>query len=444
MVQPINYMLDIKSPVEQALKGYQQGFNIRAAEEARAAEQQTQQANMAAQQAQMQRQRQLQSDLTAFLDDPAADMESGSKLLLKYPEYAKTLKIGMEGMDEAKRKNTMQRTMQGIYALKAGQTEIAKDLLAEEAEAARNAGDDITARQFENVAKMVDISPKQVEKVTDLWLGSNMTPEEFADYKSKIGKERRAEELQPLEIEKQQSELRKEAANLGLTKAQTTKVLKDAEKLGLETKKALVDLEAQKSKPGAIIDPEKRFNAEKKLRDEYQKKLGTLTDSRDAYNKILISGQTGTGPGDIALVTSFMKMLDPGSVVRETEFATARDTAGIFERLSNIAQKNIDATGAFLNDNQRKSFINLAKEYMEAANKEKDIAKNSVLPSIKTFGLSEENVFGIEDEAKENEFVIPDSISVGSRTFTADDIRETARIRNITEEEVVNRLQGVK
>ncbi len=391
-------MLDVKSPVEQALKGYQQGFNIRAAEEARTAEQQTQQANMAAQQAQMQRQRQLQSDLTAFLDDPAADMEAGSKLLLKYPEYAKTLKIGMEGMDEAKRKNTMQRTMQGIYALKAGQTEIAKDLLAEEAEAARNAGDDITARQFESVAKMVDISPKQVEKVADLWLGSNMTPEEFTDYKSKIGKERRAEELQPLEIEKQQSELRKEAANLGLTKAQTAKVLKDAEKLGLETKKALVDLESQKSKPGAIIDPEKRFNAEKKLRDEYRKATQTLVDSRDAFNKIKISSQDDSGAGDIALVTSFMKMLDPGSVVRETEFATARDTAGLFDRLSNAAQKIED--GKFLSDEQRKAFADLAQKYMEAANKEKGLAKKSILPSIKNYGLSEENIFGIEGETE--------------------------------------------
>ena len=39
------------------------------------------------------------------------------------------------------------------------------------------------------------------------------------------------------------------------------------------------------------------------------------------------------------MITGFMKMLDPGSVVRETEFATARDTAGLFERLTNEATK---------------------------------------------------------------------------------------------------------
>jgi hypothetical protein len=53
-----------------------------------------------------------------------------------------------------------------------------------------------------------------------------------------------------------------------------------------------------------------------------------------------------------------MKMLDPGSVVREGEFATAENTSGIPERITQ--QYNKALKGDRLSDKQRVAFKNEA------------------------------------------------------------------------------------
>lgn len=87
-------------------------------------------------------------------------------------------------------------------------------------------------------------------------------------------------------------------------------------------------------------------------------------------------------------------MLDPGSVVRETEFATARDTAGLFTQLENRLQKAKD--GQLLKPDQRKQYVDLAKKYLEAAQKKADQEKKDLGVVVKNYKLNPENVFGAE------------------------------------------------
>jgi hypothetical protein len=61
---------------------------------------------------------------------------------------------------------------------------------------------------------------------------------------------------------------------------------------------------------------------------------------------------------DVALIFSYMKMLDPNSVVREGEFATAQNTAGIPDQIKNAYNKAL--SGNRLNQNQRMSMLNSA------------------------------------------------------------------------------------
>lgn len=49
---------------------------------------------------------------------------------------------------------------------------------------------------------------------------------------------------------------------------------------------------------------------------DFQKQAG-------AYTRVVQSAKNPSGAGDLALIFNFMKVLDPGSVVRESEFATA-------------------------------------------------------------------------------------------------------------------------
>ena len=89
-----------------------------------------------------------------------------------------------------------------------------------------------------------------------------------------------------------------------------------------------------------------------------------------------------------------MKMLDPGSVVRETEFATARDTAGLFTQLQNRLEKA--QNGQLLSAAQRNEYVSLAKKYLDSAQKKADEDKKALGVVVKNYRLNPENVFGPE------------------------------------------------
>ena len=79
----------------------------------------------------------------------------------------------------------------------------------------------------------------------------------------------------------------------------------------------------------AAIPFEKRKEA-KGIRAEYQKeteKLGTRGVINSYRDVVSMAAEGSTGKTDIALLTKFMKTLDPGSVVREGEFHIAADAS---------------------------------------------------------------------------------------------------------------------
>lgn len=70
------------------------------------------------------------------------------------------------------------------------------------------------------------------------------------------------------------------------------------------------------------------------------------------------------GPGDIALIFSYMKTLDPGSVVREGEFATAQNAGGIPESIRNYYNRVVG--GGRLSPALRTEFANTALNIYES------------------------------------------------------------------------------
>lgn len=103
------------------------------------------------------------------------------------------------------------------------------------------------------------------------------------------------------------------------------------------------------------------FGAEADLRKEW-KKFETPYDEIEIKHQKLVSAlERETGVGDMSAIFVYMKMLDPGSVVRESEFAQAQQTAGAFEtirvRMAQIAE------GDKLSVDQRKEFLDLAEEF---------------------------------------------------------------------------------
>ena len=103
------------------------------------------------------------------------------------------------------------------------------------------------------------------------------------------------------------------------------------------------------------------FGDEDKLRDDFRSESKEFVKVRDAYGRILSTDASAAG--DLALIFNYMKILDPGSVVREGEFATAQNSAGIPERIR--AQYNRVKSGERLTEITRADFLQQAKNLYE-------------------------------------------------------------------------------
>lgn len=64
--------------------------------------------------------------------------------------------------------------------------------------------------------------------------------------------------------------------------------------------------------------------------------------------------------GDLSMIFNYMKLLDPGSVVREGEFATAQNATGVPQRVQNLYNNLL--RGERLNPLQRRDFTSRAEQ----------------------------------------------------------------------------------
>tara|TARA_R110000822_G_scaffold292034_1_gene414020 strand:+ start:373 stop:1578 length:1206 start_codon:yes stop_codon:yes gene_type:complete len=133
-----------------------------------------------------------------------------------------------------------------------------------------------------------------------------------------------------------------------------------------------------------------------------------------------VDSASSNAAGDLALVFSFMKMLDPGSVVREGEQALARNAAGVPERVRTTYNNILE--GVSLSSTQRQSFKAEAGKVFLASRK---TAENAVAPikaqadRLNLRGETiDEMVFGLPDD---NAQAVASLVDNGDGTFTMPD-----------------------
>lgn len=142
-----------------------------------------------------------------------------------------------------------------------------------------------------------------------------------------------------------------------------TEVQRAKEQAELDKLVAEID-QIQKEATGEVLSSEQRktlFN----LRDEANKDpdIKGYIDVRDAYDRVKSAAEDPSGAGDLALIFNYMKVLDPGSVVREGEFANAENSAGIPSKIRNLYNKTIE--GKRLTEDQRADFVDRAGRLVE-------------------------------------------------------------------------------
>ena len=109
------------------------------------------------------------------------------------------------------------------------------------------------------------------------------------------------------------------------------------------------------------------------------------------YEKLLTSSERETAAGDMSMIFTYMKILDPTSVVREGEQATASNAAGVPDRVRNFYNKTI--TGQKLTTKQRADFVQTGTHLYNTNIKQFDAFKNSFMPSLNEYKIEPNKVF---------------------------------------------------
>lgn len=127
-----------------------------------------------------------------------------------------------------------------------------------------------------------------------------------------------------------------------------------------------------------------------------RKEFNALPDVK-AFNEVdgsfkkIESAATNDSPaGDLALITGFMKIIDPGSSVKEGEFANAQNAGGVPEKIQ--AQYNSIVNGERLAPSQRADFLKQAKALHDVHKKRYDQQAERYRTLAKRQGASPDDV----------------------------------------------------
>jgi len=415
--QPINYAVDVQSPSEAALGGIKIGAGLEeldVARQKRAMEMQQLQVAQA-------QQAQFKSGLNSFFAKPPEQRtfdELQPLLLGANKQQFDALKLVGEQMGAERLGSAKRFTSQVLLALEANPT-TAQTMLEERITAET---DPNQKRGFQTILDISKVNPAKAARLTEE-LGAGVFGKEWYEGITKVREERRTADEAPVKlreatakaiVEEQKAKFapQKFGLEINLTESQ----IKQAEaamrasdaaakKSGADAERA--EAEAKQMAMG-VIPVDKRPEAETKIRAEYNNQTKPYQEVKSAYGRMLASEDTAVG--DLSLIFGYMKMLDPGSVVREGEFATAQNAAGVPERIQNVYNRVI--TGERLNASQRNSFKGQAKGLFNSALDGEKTVRTGLERIATGYGLNTNNIFYTATEVAPVE-----SVNVAGQTF---------------------------
>lgn len=145
-----------------------------------------------------------------------------------------------------------------------------------------------------------------------------------------------------------------------------------------------------------IKEDDSKFDKGQKILKLYNDASKDFVKVRDANNRIKASIDSPDAAGDIALIFNYMKMLDPGSTVREGEFATASNAGGVDTSIRNMFNKVQD--GQRLQPKQREMFAGRANKLFSKAMDQNELDKTQALNIGRRYGLNSDDIFGLAEK----------------------------------------------
>lgn len=148
--------------------------------------------------------------------------------------------------------------------------------------------------------------------------------------------------------------------------------------------------------------------AEQALRKEYSSQIKTPQTVVNSYRQIEQAATNPSAQNDLALIFSYMRMLDPASVVREGEFATAQNAAGVPDQIRNAYNKAIN--GERLNPEQRTGFVSSARGLRDQAQQQIDAYREQYSGLAKEYNYSPERIVGRGSSSRKEGQVPPAAV----------------------------------
>jgi hypothetical protein len=278
-MQPMNYMMDVKSPFENSLSGIQAGVNMAGLMDQSAARQQELQQKQFA----LQQQKAMQADLTALANIKNPTAQDFAAITTKYPAMAEHFKNTWSMLNTDQQQNRLSQAGQVYAALQSGSPDIAKSLLQKQIDAAKNSGLDRDAQSAETMLKLIDLNPGMALNSAGLMLSSVLGPEKFATTYDTLAK-------LPSSIAGTQATTAGTIAQTGLTQAQTDLTKTQNQKAGLEVTNTPQRLALENSFTAAqirnldstISERTGRLNLDRdKLQSDVEMKLYELGQKKD-------------------------------------------------------------------------------------------------------------------------------------------------------------------
>lgn len=336
------------------------------------------------------------TDLQNAINNPT--QETWAQMIAKYPKqreaFGDVAKIyGQERLDTEFRQGAQIST-----ALENGAVDVAKAQIETIIQGYKNSGKNpgiyqqiydqlqagnVKAAQASTNMSLALLDPEKFKKVVEGRATAEKAPFELANIKAETVIKEAEAKFAP---EKFGAELQLTQSQIESAKAARRASDAAAKKSGADAARA--QAEANQIAAG-IIPADKRPEAEGKFRKEYSDQTKGYQEVKSAFGRIKASEESAAG--DLALIFNYMKMLDPGSVVREGEFATAQNAAGVPERVVNIYNNLMK--GERLNPGQRKMFTGQAEKLYKTAAEQEKTVRTGIERIAKGYGLKTENIF---------------------------------------------------
>lgn len=201
-----------------------------------------------------------------------------------------------------------------------------------------------------------------------------------------------------------------------------------------EQQNAIDFLKVQKPKSASEVN-----DLTVKLRDRFERhpipkvfnivqaQVGIIEEAFDEATNINLDKKSRVA-SDQALIISFNKMLDPDSVVRESEFARTPEQVGVLNRLKSISEK-IAKGGLLMANEDRQAILDMARRASAVHGGLFNDFVDAQSEFGEAVGVSRDLLFaGINkfegQTTKQQEFTIGQTIKRGGRTFKVVDFED--------------------